>query len=115
MLNFCVLRALLKSTFLKKKSFLKSTILKKKNFLKSMFLNEKLFVKSVILNKTFSSCQILNQLSFNASDFDLNIIHHVRFRVYLFCSLPNFHLFNKMERFAKISSYGVGSVSQVIL
>ncbi len=77
--KFCVLRAFLKSTILKKKFFLKSTILKKNFFSKSTILNnffckkhgfeEKFFVKSMILNKIFSSCQILNQHFYNASDF----------------------------------------------
>ena len=59
-------------------------------------------------------CQILNQLFKHASDFDLNIIQHVRFCVYFFCSLPSFHMFIKTVRLA-VWTYGVGSVSQVIL
>ena len=68
--TFCVLRAILKST-----------ILKKKFILKSMILNEKVFVKSMILYfeleifhfvgfwiKTFSTRQFSNQLFFNVSD-----------------------------------------------
>ena len=66
---FCVLRALLKSTILKKKLFLKCSILKKKIFLKSMILNEKVFVKSVSFNKNF----------FVLSDFELNFSQRVGF------------------------------------
>ena len=50
MRKFCVLRAFLKGTILKKKIFLKSTNLNVKFFLKSMILNEKVFVESKIFN-----------------------------------------------------------------
>ena len=90
MRRFCVLRALLKSTILRKKLFLQSTVLKKKNFLKSMILNEKVFVKSGILKKIFlvlsdfelqffTTRQILNQIFKHATDFGLNISKRVRF------------------------------------
>ena len=46
MRKFCVLRALLKCTILKKTKILQNTISKKKSFLKSMILSEKNFVSS---------------------------------------------------------------------
>ena len=79
MRKFCVLRAYLKNTTLKKKLILKSTISKKKIFLKSMILNEKVFVKSVILNKIFASCRILNHFFRNVSDFESTFLQRVRF------------------------------------
>ena len=82
MRQLCVLRAILKSTILKKKFFLKSMILIKELFLKSMILEKKAFLKSMILKKIFfvlsgfesnffSSRQISNPLLYNASDFEL--------------------------------------------
>ena len=70
MCKFCVLRAYLKSTILKKKNFFKSTTLKK-FFLKSKILNEKVFVKSVISNKLF----------FVFSDFESKSFRRVRFQI----------------------------------
>ena len=103
-------------------------ILKKNFFLKSMILDKKISLKSIILSeilnffrlvrfwiKVFITCQILNQLFKYPSGFDLNIIQHVRFCVYFFCCLPSFHMSIKTVRFAKVWTYGMGSVSQVIL
>ena len=60
------------------KKFLKSMIVNEKVLVKSMILNGNIFVKSMILYKKFFvlldfekkllSCQILNQLFYNASD-----------------------------------------------
>ena len=66
--KFCVSRAYLKSTILKKNNFKKQDF-KEKIFLKSMILNEKVFVKSVILNKNF----------FLLSDFVSTFLQRVRF------------------------------------
>ena len=74
MSKFCILRAYLKSTFLKKKNFFKSMILKKIFFLKSMILNEIVFVKSIILNYKF----------FVLSNFESNFFQRVRFRIEIF-------------------------------
>ena len=69
MRQFCVLRAPLKSTILKKKLFLKKHGFEEKKISKSMILNEKVFVKSVILNKNF----------FVSSDFESKLFRRVRF------------------------------------
>ena len=90
-------------------------ILNKKVFLKSMILNQNFFVLLDFELKFFLTCQILNQLFIYASDFDWNIIQHARFCVYFFCSLPSFHMFIKTVRFPIVWTYGVSSVSQVIL
>ena len=82
MSKFCVLRAILKSTILKKRSFLESMIFNVKFFLKNMILNEKLFVKSIkawFWIETFSSGQISNQLFYSTWDFEFEIFHSVRF------------------------------------
>ena len=50
MRKFCVLRAILKNTILRKMFSLKTMILNVKIFLKSMILKEKVFVKSMILS-----------------------------------------------------------------
>ena len=49
-------------------------ILNVKFFLESMILNEKIFAKAWFWNKSFSSCQIWNQIFYNASDFELKIL-----------------------------------------
>ena len=79
-----------------------------------MILNQIFFVLSDFELK-FIACEILNQIFEHASGFDLNIIQHVRFCVYFFCSLPSFHMFLKTVCFADVWTYDVGSVSQVIL
>ena len=89
MSRFCVLRALLESTIIKKIFFLKSMILSVKLFLeimilivkfflKTIILNEKVFVKSMILNKNFLSCQILDEKFFFSSDFEPSFLQQVR-------------------------------------
>ena len=60
--------------------FFKSMILKK-SFSKNRDFESKFFRLVIILIKVFITCQILNQLFKHASDFDLNIIKHVRFSV----------------------------------
>ena len=90
-------------------------ILNLKKFFKKHDFESKIFRLVRFWIKVFITCQILNQLFKHASDFDLNIIQHVRFCVYFFCSLPSFHMFIKTVRFANVWTYGVGSVSQVIL
>ena len=54
----------------------------------------------------FIARQILKPPFKHTSDFDLNIIQHVRFCVYYFCRLPNFHVFIKTVRFANVCTYG---------
>ena len=80
MRKFCVLRALLKRTILEKKFFFK----KKHDFEENFFskkhdFERKVYVKSVILNKTFSSCNILNQKFYVASDYISTFLQRVRF------------------------------------
>ena len=69
MRKLCVLRALSKSTILKKN--LESMISKKKNFLESMILNKKIFVKKMILNEKI----------FVLSDFESKFSRRVRFQI----------------------------------
>ena len=104
MRKFWVLRAILKSTILKKKNFLEGMILNVIFFLKSMILIEKFFVESFILDETFFS-----------SDFELNILQRVRLSVLLlqFAKFSCVH-WNK-ARFGNVWIHAVGSVSQVIL
>ena len=85
------LRAVLKSTILKKNFFLKSMSLNVQLFLKSMNLNRNVFVKSMILNVkfflesmilygiVFVKSLILNWKFYYVSDFQLKRIHRVRF------------------------------------
>ena len=90
--KFCVLRALLKSTILKKKFFLKSMILKKKNIFKKHNFEEKIIFKKHDFEwksfckkhdfdikffrlvrfwiKLFTTFQILNENFYNVSDFE---------------------------------------------
>ena len=69
MRQLCVLRALSKSTILKKK--LESMIMEKKKFLESMILNKKVFLKRMILNEK----------SFVLSDFESKFFRRVRFQI----------------------------------
>ena len=100
---------------LKMKIFRKSMILNKKVFLKGMIFYQIFFVLSDFELKFFITGQVSTQRFKHASDFDLNIIQHIRFWVHFFCSLPSFHMFIKTVRFANVWTYGVGLVSQVIL
>ena len=68
MRNFCVLRANLKSTILKKEN-LKSKILNVNFHSKSLFLNEMFFEKRMNFSEFF----------FALSDFELNFLQRVRF------------------------------------
>ena len=67
---FCVLRAISKST-----------ILKKKNFPKSMILNEKVFVKTIFSNKKVFVLSDLETFFYNASEFELKFLRRVRFGI----------------------------------
>ena len=69
MRKLCVLRAISKSTILKKK--LESMILKKKYFLESTILKKKVFVKRMTLNERI----------FVLSDFESKIFRRVRFQI----------------------------------
>ena len=82
--------------------FLKSMIFKKKNYFKKHDFEEKIIFQKhdfetkifrlvSFWNEIFTTCQISNQLFKNASDFEMNTLQYVRYWVYLFCSLPNFH------------------------
>ena len=113
--KFCVSHAYLKSTILKKTFFFIKHDFEQKIFCKKHDFEEIFFRVVRFWSKVFLTCQILNQLFKHASDFDLNNIQHVRFYVSFFCSLPSFHIFFKTVRFANVWTYGVGSVSQVIL
>ena len=114
MRKFWVLRAYLQSTILKK-VFLNSMILKKKVFLKSIILNKKFLVKSMILNRKI----------FVLSNFVSKFLQRVRFWLeyytarQILCVLlllfAKCHMFIKKVRFSDVSTYGVVSVSQVIL
>ena len=65
--------------FLNVKFFLKSMILiEKKIFLKHDFEFKKFHYVRFAIN-FFTARQILNQLSYNASDFQLKFLHRVRF------------------------------------
>ena len=46
--------------------------------------------------KNFTTCQIWNQRFKDASDFELKVFQSPEFRVYLFCSLSNFHALVKI-------------------
>ena len=67
--NFCVLRAYLKCT-ISKNFFLKKHVFQEKFF----------FRKAWLWIKNFSWCQILNQLFYNASDFELKISRRGSFK-----------------------------------
>ena len=67
-ITFCLILLRQMRKFCVSRAYLKSTILKK-FFLKSMILNEKVFVKSVILNKNF----------FVLSDFKSTFLQRARF------------------------------------
>ena len=101
MSKFCVLSAYLKSTILKKKIFLKHDI-EEKLFSKKHDFEANFFRLVRLRSKVIITCQILYQLFKHATHFDLNIIQHVRFCVYFFCSLPSFHMFIKTVRFADV-------------
>ena len=77
----CVLRAFLKSMVLKKKVFSKSMILNKNFFVRSTILNKNIFCKKHDFGKIFWSCQFLNQILYNASDFNSNFLQRVRFYI----------------------------------
>ena len=134
MRKFCVFRAILKNTILKKKNILKSMILNKKLFLKSMILNKKFLWKAWFSINFFSSCRILDQNFFVLSDFESNFYNasdfkstfwtRVRFWLKFFTArqilsvlLLQFGKFScvhqNMSRFRNVLRYSVVSVSQV--
>ena len=91
-----------------------------------MVLNKTFLWKAWFLQTKFSSCQILNQLFYNVSDFKSAFEARVRFRLECFTArqilsvvllqFDNFSWFHhKKSRFRNVLTYGVGSVSQVNL
>ena len=59
--------------------------------------------------------QILDQNFYNRSELENEILQCVGFWLYFFCSLSNFHVHQNRARFVNVLTYGVGSVSQVVL